>query len=197
MPYSPPPPPLHSQTVSSQSSLSGPASQSRRLLATATSTDDFTLVAVDHNPADNPASHPPLYALSPVDSRENIATARPALDGQGMSSSHDPGNVSQGNGAPTTRHSSRRALTEALRLAQEAVLLDSQNDDPIAAFRAYARSVALLNQVMDRVMNGDREGERRPGRSRSDAGREDEARRLKSIVGCLLIFTVSLSTRCL
>lgn len=83
-----------------------------------------------------------------------------------------------------TRPSSRRALTEALRLAQEAVMLDSQNNDPIAAFEAYARSVELLTEVIHRVASGDRDSDqrRRPGRRRSDSARQDEVQRLRSIV---------------
>ncbi|KZT44574.1 hypothetical protein SISSUDRAFT_30803 [Sistotremastrum suecicum HHB10207 ss-3] len=81
------------------------------------------------------------------------------------------------------RPSSRRALTEALRLAQEAVYLDAQNNDPQAAFDAYAKSVDLLNEVIERVVSSDRDPDhrRRPGRRRSDSAKEDEVRRLKSI----------------
>lgn len=84
----------------------------------------------------------------------------------------------------STRPSSRRALTAALELAQEAVRLDSTNDDPIGAIRAYSRSVALLNEVMERVMHeeDDTGRGRHLGRPRSMAAREEEVRRLKSIV---------------
>lgn len=82
----------------------------------------------------------------------------------------------------STRQSSKRALTEALRLAQEAVLLDSQNEDPIAAFRAYSRSVTLLGEVMERVLRGEHGSGRKPARPQAEMAREDEARRLKNIV---------------
>ena len=79
--------------------------------------------------------------------------------------------------------SSRRALTRALELAREAVQLDSTNDNPEAAVQAYARSVALLSEVMDRVRRGEEsttDGRRR--RRRSVAAQEDEIRRLQNIV---------------
>lgn len=78
------------------------------------------------------------------------------------------------------RPSSRRALTRALELAREAVQLDATNDNPEAAVSAYAQSVALLSEVMERVRNGD-DGSRR-SRRRSVAAQEEEIRRLKSIV---------------
>ncbi|KAG9073955.1 hypothetical protein FS749_014532, partial [Ceratobasidium sp. UAMH 11750] len=78
--------------------------------------------------------------------------------------------------------SSRRALTAALELAQEAVRIDSSGTEPLAAIAAYGKSVALLNEVMERVMRGEGADRRRSGvRRRSDAAREDEVRRLKSI----------------
>ncbi|KAH9898571.1 hypothetical protein C8Q73DRAFT_640821 [Cubamyces lactineus] len=80
------------------------------------------------------------------------------------------------------RPSSRRALTRALELAREAVKLDSTNDDPHGAVMAYARSVALLSEVMERVMRGeDSTDRRRNGRRRSVVAQEEEVRRLKSI----------------
>ena len=83
--------------------------------------------------------------------------------------------------------SSRRALTRALELAQEAVRIDASNDDPHAAVMAYAKSVALLNEVMERVMRGeDTDSKRKNGsRRRSVVAKEDEARRLRSIVRTL------------
>lgn len=82
------------------------------------------------------------------------------------------------------RPSSRRALTRALELAREAVRLDSTNDDPYGAVVAYGRSVALLSEVMERVMRGEdsTESRRRNGRRRSVVAQEEEVRRLKSIV---------------
>lgn len=84
------------------------------------------------------------------------------------------------------RPSSRTALTRALALARRAVQLDSTNDNPEAAVHAYAQSVALLSEVMERVRNGEDnnpEGSRRR-RRRSAAAQEDEVRRLQNIV-CL------------
>ena len=80
--------------------------------------------------------------------------------------------------------SSRRALTKALELAREAVQLDSTNDDPHGAVEAYGKSVALLSEVMERVMRGEDSTERRKrnGRRRSVVAQEEEVRRLKSIV---------------
>lgn len=91
----------------------------------------------------------------------------------------------------TPRPSSRRALTAALELAQEAVRLDTTNDDPIGAIQAYSRSVALLSEVMERVMRGEDTSEsgkdrRRGGRRRSVVAKEEEVRRLKSIVSFFL-----------
>ncbi|KAI0757168.1 hypothetical protein C8Q80DRAFT_1090537 [Daedaleopsis nitida] len=83
-----------------------------------------------------------------------------------------------------SRPSSRRALTKALELAREAVRLDSTNDDPYGAVMAYAKSVALLSEVMERVMRGEDSTEtsrRRNGRRRSVVAQEEEVRRLKSI----------------
>jgi len=81
------------------------------------------------------------------------------------------------------RPSSRRALTRALELAREAVQLDSTNDNPEAAVNAYAQSVALLSEVMERVRRGeDSNDSRRRQRRRSVAAQEEEVRRLQNIV---------------
>lgn len=85
------------------------------------------------------------------------------------------------------RPSSRRALTRALELAREAVQLDATNDNPEAAVNAYAQSVALLSEVMDRVRRGEDSTESRRGRRpRSAAAQEQEIRRLQSIVSVIL-----------
>lgn len=90
------------------------------------------------------------------------------------------------------RPSSRRALTRALELAREAVRLDSTNDDPYGAVMAYAKSVALLSEVMERVMRGEDSTERRRnGRRRSVVAQEEEVRRLKSIVSRMLLLRVA------
>ncbi|KAG9122655.1 hypothetical protein FRC07_000873, partial [Ceratobasidium sp. 392] len=78
--------------------------------------------------------------------------------------------------------SSRHVLTAALELAQEAVRIDSSGTEPLAAIAAYSKSVALLNEVMERVMRGEEADRHKSGvRRRSNAAREDEARRLKLI----------------
>lgn len=85
------------------------------------------------------------------------------------------------------RPSSRRALTRALELAREAVQLDSMNDNPEAAVNAYAQSVALLSEVMERVRNGEDSTTdlHRRRRRRSVAAQEEEVRRLQNIVSRL------------
>ena len=88
------------------------------------------------------------------------------------------------------RPSSRRALTRALELAREAVQLDSTNDNPVAAVNAYAQSVALLSEVMERVRNGEdsTESNRRRQR-RSISAQEKEVRRLQNIVCWFFVAT--------
>lgn len=88
------------------------------------------------------------------------------------------------------RPSSRSALTKALELARQAVQLDSRNDDPYGAVLAYSKSVALLSEVMERVMRGEDSTEshrRGSGRRRSVVAQEEEVRRLKSIVSLVHI----------
>ncbi|KAG8807692.1 hypothetical protein FRC17_004315, partial [Serendipita sp. 399] len=117
-----------------------------------------------------------------------------------------PGPVSNHHSAShprPTRPSSRKALTAALELAKSAVQLDSSNDNPHAAVLAYAKSVKLLGEVMERVMRGedtassstaaaganghvnpagaDAEDRRRGSRRRSVVAKEEEVRRLKAI----------------
>lgn len=129
--------------------------------------------------------------LSSNPSSENLADSPPPsiLRGPGVHlTSTDHGDklllpsMDQRSGQP--RPSSRRALTKALELAREAVRLDSTNDDPYGAVMAYAKSVALLSEVMERVMRGEdsTESRRGKGRRRSVVAQEEEVRRLKSIV---------------
>jgi hypothetical protein len=106
--------------------------------------------------------------------------------------SQTPPNVS--SSGRSQRPSSRRALTAALELAKAAVQLDATNEDPHGAVVAYARSVQLLGEVMERVMRGedasgsghagstDGDERRRGGRRRSVVAKEEEVRRLKAIV---------------
>ncbi|KAI0361805.1 hypothetical protein OH77DRAFT_1391366 [Trametes cingulata] len=119
---------------------------------------------------DNLADSPPRSMLRPP---QPPATAP---DGGLLTPNVEPRQSGQ-------RPSSRRALTRALELAREAVRLDSTNDDPYGAVMAYARSVALLSEVMERVMRGEEstDSRRRNGRRRSVVAQEEEVRRLKSI----------------
>lgn len=92
------------------------------------------------------------------------------------------------------RPSSKSALTKALALARQAVQLDANNDDPEGALLAYSKSVALLSEVMDRVMRGEdtETSRRRGGRRRSVVAQEEEVRRLKNIVRTPIPFLLSL-----
>lgn len=76
----------------------------------------------------------------------------------------------------------QKALIAALQLAQEAVQLDSSGDYPISAVKAYARSVALLNDVMEKAISGEQSQPSGGRPSRSLASREEEVRKLRSIV---------------
>lgn len=117
------------------------------------------------------------------------------------SSSHRHASTSHSH---KSRPSSRRALTAALELAKSAVLLDQTNDDPRGAVQAYANTVRLLGEVMDRVMRGDdppssstapgnssgtdaaAEDRKKRGRRKSNlVAKEEEVRRLKAIVSLL------------
>jgi hypothetical protein len=127
------------------------------------------------NAGRRPQNPPPLQLPpNPVLSRSSIVpSSRPSTISTLPSPRSPP--------RTTPRPSSRRALIAALQLAQEAVQLDSDGDDPHAAVAAYSRSVSLLNEVMERVMVGEgSEGSGRP--SRTLTAREEEVRRLKSIV---------------
>ncbi|PVF99122.1 hypothetical protein CPB86DRAFT_703901 [Serendipita vermifera] len=127
---------------------------------------------------------------------------------QASSGSQPPNDDHSGSGPShphRTRPSSRRALTAALELAKHAVQLDATNDDPHGAVLAYAKSVQLLGEVMERVMRGEdssatsssqtsgaagsghtsqnteSEERRRGGRRRSVVAKEEEVRRLRAI----------------
>ncbi|KAJ1310220.1 hypothetical protein OPQ81_006962 [Rhizoctonia solani] len=139
----------------------------------------------------SPPPHPFASAYSTPPTRS--ATLRSSNESLASSSRRGPSPYSPprmqppqtpgGSSASSTRPpSSRRALTAALELAQEAVRIDSAGEEPLAAIEAYGKSVTLLKEVMDRVMRGEGAERRRAGvRRRSDAAREDEVRRLKSI----------------
>ncbi|KAI0348695.1 hypothetical protein BDW22DRAFT_1341710 [Trametopsis cervina] len=124
---------------------------------------------------DNLSDSPPASRLKPGNKSPTMANEivpdRLLLSPSGVRSSEQ-------------RPSSRRALTKALELAREAVKLDSTNDDPYGAVIAYGKSVALLSEVMERVMRGEDTTEshrRKNGRRRSVVAQEEEVRRLKSI----------------
>ncbi|CUA72414.1 hypothetical protein RSOLAG22IIIB_01082 [Rhizoctonia solani] len=140
-----------------------------------------------------PPHHPFASAYSTSTPPTRSATLRSSNESLASSSRRGPSPYSPprmqppqtpgGSSASSTRPpSSRRALTAALELAQEAVRIDSAGEEPLAAIAAYGKSVTLLKEVMDRVMRGEGAERRRAGvRRRSDAAREDEVRRLKSI----------------
>lgn len=124
-------------------------------------------------------SDPPPRSLLPRRSQPSLDSSQEIIPERLLLSPPEPR-------SPTTqnRPSSRRALTRALELAKEAVRLDSTNDNPHGAIAAYAQSVALLSEVMERVKRGEDSGEsrRRNGRRRSIVAQEEEVKRLKSIV---------------
>ncbi len=141
----------------------------------------------------------PAPVQSPSRSRDHTQSS--------SSHRHAPGTSSHSH---KNKPSSRRALTAALELAKSAVLLDQTNDDPRGAVQAYANTVRLLGEVMDRVMRGEdppssssstapgynsssgadaaAEDRRRRGRRKSNVvAKEEEVRRLKAIVSCHLV----------
>ncbi|CDO72393.1 hypothetical protein BN946_scf184977.g92 [Trametes cinnabarina] len=147
-------------------------SQARYASATSSGYPSPTLSGAS---SDNLADSPPRSMLRPP------APLPPANNQEGAPDRNllSPNLDQRPNGQ---RPSSRKALTRALELAREAVKLDSTNDDPYGAVMAYARSVALLSEVMERVMRGeDSTDRRRNGRRRSVVAQEEEVRRLKSI----------------
>ncbi|KZT74784.1 hypothetical protein DAEQUDRAFT_700825 [Daedalea quercina L-15889] len=155
--------------------LAAIASYSQARLAAASSSGQSPPPSASSS-SDNLSDPPPRSML-----RANIPPRQP-------SSAHDivPDRLLLSPPEPRpseSRPSSRRALTKALELAREAVRLDSSNDDPYAAVVAYGQSVALLSQVMERVMRGEdsTESHRKQGRRRSVVAQEEEVRRLKSI----------------
>ena len=137
------------------------------------------------NPSLSMASIPD--ALSDPPPQSQLPTATSSSDrNQNRRSSLAPQNTNRSEHRP----SSRRALTRALELAREAVQLDSTNDNPVAAVNAYAQSVALLSEVMERVRNGEdsTESNRRRQR-RSISAQEKEVRRLQNIVRWFFVAT--------
>ena len=84
------------------------------------------------------------------------------------------------------RASPGRTLKEALRLAQEAVRLDSTGD-PNGAVMAYAKSVALLSEVIEKTMREDSTG--RNGKGRSVSSKEEELQRIKQVVSVIIVLT--------
>lgn len=84
-----------------------------------------------------------------------------------------------------SRLSSRTVLTRSLGFAREAVLFDSYNDD--RALVLYEKSVALLREVMERVMKDEdnRRGSDR-GRILDLQAQNEDLRRLQSIVSTIM-----------
>lgn len=189
-------PDYHPGSHSPPSSYTRPAA-SANLAAVAA----FSARHVRYSPASTAASSTDNLSDPPPASRLQISTRSPVM-------SHDivPDRLLLSPSRPRTSEqrppSSRRALTRALELAREAVQLDSTNDDPHGAVLAYGKSVALLSEVMERVMRGEDSTEshrRTNGRRRSVVAQEEEVRRLKSIVSsCILYVYVFLysSMRC-
>lgn len=146
------------------------------------STNGYTSPTLSSNPSsENLADSPPpsILRAAPVQLASTDSGDKRLLP-----------TMDQRSGQP--RPSSRRALTKALELAREAVRLDSTNDDPYGAVMAYAKSVALLSEVMERVMRGEdsTESRRGKGRRRSVVAQEEEVRRLKSIVSGRVVSSV-------
>lgn len=162
--------PYQRQGASAQ--LAAVAAFSQARLAAASSISPQT-------PFSGSLSDSPPRSLLPRRSQPSLGSSQEIIPDRLLLSPPEP-RSSSGN----TRPSSRRALTRALELAKEAVRLDSTNDDPHGAIMAYGQSVALLNEVMERVMRGEDSGEsrRRNGRRRSIVAQEEEVQRLKSIV---------------
>ncbi|GBE78186.1 hypothetical protein SCP_0110690 [Sparassis crispa] len=148
-----------------------------RLAAASSSTPSSSYTASSSTDNLNLSDSPPVSVLrsvypKPSSSSQTVVQDRSLLSPPDTRPSSEP------------RPSSRRALTKALELAREAVRLDSTNDDPHAAVVAYGQSVALLSEVMARVMRGEdgADGQKRQnGRRRSVVAQEEEVRRLKSI----------------
>ncbi|PCH33485.1 hypothetical protein WOLCODRAFT_160098 [Wolfiporia cocos MD-104 SS10] len=129
--------------------------------------------------SDNLAEFTPKSHLRPSSSVRRSPSPNELMPDRQLLSPSDPHPPSR---TSESRPSSRRALTKALELAREAVRLDSTNDDPYGAVVAYGQSVALLSEVMERVMRGEDSTEsHRRGRRRSVVAQEEEVRRLKSI----------------
>ncbi|KDR72524.1 hypothetical protein GALMADRAFT_228816 [Galerina marginata CBS 339.88] len=78
--------------------------------------------------------------------------------------------------------SSRQTLTRSLELAREAVRIDSTNGSPEDAIQTYIQSIALLNDVIGMVMNGENSTKALRGRrNKSAAAQEEEVMRLQNI----------------
>ncbi|KAI0670069.1 hypothetical protein C8Q78DRAFT_1146204 [Trametes maxima] len=137
---------------------------------TSASTTGYPSPTLSGASSDNLADSPPRSMLRPPPPPAPATTQEAVPDRLLLAPNVDPRPSGQ-------RPSSRRALTRALELAREAVRLDSTNDDPDGAVMAYARSVALLSEVMERVMRGEDSTEsskRRNGRRRSVVAQEEE-----------------------
>ncbi|KAF8334004.1 uncharacterized protein EI90DRAFT_3050620 [Cantharellus anzutake] len=156
------------------------AAADNRASESATTSSQATSARISHaisdrvpteNAPSSPASSRPVN--SDVSSNQSVSR-----DPQPSLRQSAAGSVSGQTLTSPPRSSSRssrpqKALIAALQLAQEAVQLDSSGGNPFAAVKAYARSVALLSDVMEKAVNGDH--------SQSLASREEEVRKLRSI----------------
>lgn len=138
----------------------------------------------------------PVQTLASSSSGSSTAGGRPSLSPSPAPGPMSPVSPPRQSGS---RPSSRRALVAALSLAQEAVKLDTAGTSPQAAVDAYARSVVLLREVMSRVSSGESasagpsasSASSTSSASRSLTPREEEVRRLKSIVSPIVLCTQS------
>ncbi|KAF9454899.1 hypothetical protein P691DRAFT_715854 [Macrolepiota fuliginosa MF-IS2] len=188
-----------SSTSSSDSQDLPPHSGSHQLNGRGTHSTSFTRpgASTNHTAIANfsqirqtssaPVSQSPLQAAAQADDLSDPPppSVLPSSSSRMSERSHESGSSHNRHLSPHVgehRPSSRRALTRALELAREAVQLDSTNEDPEAAVNAYAQSVALLSEVMERVRRGEDSTESRRGkRRRSVAAQEEEVRRLQNI----------------
>lgn len=178
-----------------------PAARDRSDSSTSAVSSASSSAAIPQNHRPQPPSVPPLSLNTSVRAL-NSSTSGPEhapKSSQGSSAQHAASTSLHPGRSQGQRPSSRRALTAALELAKAAVQLDATNDDPHGAVLAYAKSVQLLGEVMERVMRGedasghghagsaDGDERRKGGRRRSVVAKEEEVRRLKAIVSLHLL----------
>ena len=172
-----PPPTIPIPSIPSPTSRGKRSSSFLNPLDLSAPTQPHSMTSITDALSDPPPQSYLPAATSSSDSNQNTSNRRSSLAPQNSNHSEH-------------RPSSRRALTRALELAREAVQLDSTNDNPVAAVNAYAQSVALLSEVMERVRNGEDSTEsNRRRQHRSISAQEKEVRRLQNIVSWLFVAT--------